>query len=85
MRLPAFLTGHNSTMIYHSISILSNLFSVGCELLIPLLMRHLKFHLKDEETNRDKDEVKKEKIQAVEILTHILITVSNKHVSSDVP
>ena len=55
--------------------------SVGCELLIPLLMRHLKFHLKDEETNRDKEEVKKEKIQAVEILTHILITVSNKHVS----
>ena len=48
-------------------------------------MRHLKFHLKDEETNRDKDEVKKEKIQAVEILTHILITVSNKHVSSGVP
>ena len=44
-------------------------------------MRHLKFHLKDEETNRDKEEVRKEKTQAVEILTHILITVSNKHVS----
>ncbi|XP_063679023.1 dedicator of cytokinesis protein 3-like isoform X4 [Bolinopsis microptera] len=52
---------------------------VGCELLIPLLMRHLKFHLKDEETIRDKEEVRKEKTQAVEILTHILITVSNKH------
>ena len=58
----------------HSPHAVTHTIAEGCDLMIPLLMEHLKLHLKPDSSPEEKE-------LATKILTHILITVANKHVS----